>query len=179
MSLSYETMLELMALADGELQGEAKERAESLAARDEEARRVVEAMRAGGVRAWLNETVDQQGPAADGIVDEVMAKLEGGPGRLSGGRTRRASPVMKAQAIVASALAIAAGIAIYVRSSHQGTTPAPVASVRAANPLTLANSVEVDEIDSVAHVSIFEISPNGNTAARSSVVVWIDETEEN
>lgn len=180
MSLSHETMLELMALVDGELEGEAKERAESLAARDEEARRVVESLRANGVRAWLNDTVAQRSRAADGIADAVMARLDVGSGRLSAGRARRGSPVMKAQAIVASVLAIAAGIAIVVRSSHSRTSPAPVASARVPNPLTLANSVEVDEIDSVAHVSIFEISPNGNSASQSSVVVWIDdETEAN
>jgi anti-sigma factor RsiW len=179
MSLPYETMLELMALVDGELEGEAKARAESLASRDEEARRVVEALRASGVRAWLSETVEQT-RAADGVADQVMAKLEERPGPMSIGRARRVSRVMKVQAIVASTLAIAAAAAIYARSGHRGNTPAPVASVHAPNPVTLAKSVEVDEIDTVANVSIFEISPSGNSPTRSSVVVWIDdETEDN
>jgi hypothetical protein len=186
MSLSHEAMLELMALVDGELHGEAKERAENLAARDEEARRLVEAMRATGVRTWLNETVEMRTRAADGIADEVMARIDGGPSRMPITRLRRGSRVMMAQAIVASALAIAAGIAIYVRSGAHGreffglSNRAPVASVRNANGVTLASSVEVDEIDSAGHVSIFEISANANSAIRSSVVVWIDdETGEN
>jgi hypothetical protein len=171
MSLSHETMLELMALADGELQGAAKERAESLAARDEEARRVVEAMRATGVRTWLNETVERQASAADGIADEVMARLDVGPLRVPRARAGRGSRVMVAQAVVASAFAIAAVVTIYVRSGAHKTTRESASS-------TPGGSVEVDEIDSSGHVSIFEISAKANPAMRSSVVVWIDDEGE-
>jgi hypothetical protein len=174
MSFSRETMLELMALADGELHGEAKERAESLAARDEEARRVVEAMRATAVRTWLNDVVSEQTRAADGIADDVMARLEAEPPPLSIATARRVRRIAKAQVVLFSAFAVAAALAIYVRSHHHPTMGAPVASVRAPNGVTLANSVEVDEVDSVANVSIFEIQPTSPTQ-RSSVVVWIDD----
>ena len=45
MSLSQETLFDLMALADGELEGDARERAEKLVSQSEEARRIVEGMR--------------------------------------------------------------------------------------------------------------------------------------
>jgi hypothetical protein len=175
MSLSQETVLELMALADGELQGEAKERAESLALRNEEARRLVEAMHATRVRAWLNDAVAEQTRPADAIADEVMARLDEGPRRWSQARGRRGSKVMLAQAIVASTLAIAAGVAICLRSDERRVAKAPVASLRVPPGEAPPQSVEVDEIDSTAHVSIFEISAAANPTMRSSVVVWIDD----
>src|SRR5579871_5375787 len=75
MSLSRETMLELMALADGELHGGARERVERLVADNEEARRVVEAMRAPQLGAWLGEAVNGRSAAADGVADAVMATI--------------------------------------------------------------------------------------------------------
>jgi hypothetical protein len=136
MSLPHETVLELMALADGELQGEAKARAEKLVAESEEARQVVEAMRAPDVGAWLGEALDPQLSAADGIADAVMAKLaaepvqEGGSVvRLSDARARRASRVQVAVAAVGAALVLAAGVALYVRAGNKAADErAPVAS---------------------------------------------------
>jgi hypothetical protein len=176
MSLSHETMLELMALADGELEGEAKERAESLAARDAEARRVLEAMRSTQVRSWLNDAVAQQARAADGIADAVMEKLDAEPGPVSRASPRRVRRIAVAQAVVTSAFAIAAAVAIYLRSSgHEHETGrAPVASVRVPSGVTMASSVEVEEIDSLANVSIFEI-PAATPTRPSTVVVWIDD----
>jgi len=172
--LSHETMLELMALADGELEGEAKERAESLAARDEEARRVLETMRSTQVHNWLNDAVGQQARAADGIADAVMERLEADPAPVSRATQRRVSRIAVAQVVVTSAFAIAAAVAIYLRSNETETGRAPVASVRVPNGVKMASSVEVDEIDSLANVSIFEI-PAATPTRPSTVVVWIDD----
>jgi len=55
MSLSRETMLALMAYADGELEGKERARVDALLAKSEEARRVVQAMCGGAVGAWLSQ----------------------------------------------------------------------------------------------------------------------------
>jgi hypothetical protein len=208
MSLSRETMLELMALADGELEGQAKERAEALAAQSGVARRVVESMRDSGIRVWLGEALEEQARSADGIADAVMAKIAAasagvpsalpghaqkreapaGTRRLPAARPWRRSRVAVVGAALGSALAIAAAVAIHVRTGEQalvaragapgGETrapePSPTTLPRQAGP-SPARGVEVEEIDSPSHVSIFEISAVANAAEPSSVVVWIDD----
>jgi hypothetical protein len=174
MTLSREAMLELMALADGELEGEARARAEALAAESEEARRVVDSMRETDVRRWLSDAVEQRARTADGIADAVMAKLQGGAGRRTPSGARRSPRVVLARAAMGSALAIAAAATLYVgiRKSER----APTAVIATGSELSAANgAVEVEEIDSVAHVSIFQISGQANPSARSSVVVWVDD----
>jgi hypothetical protein len=141
MSLSPETMTELMALADGELEGEARERAERLAAESEEARQLVEAIRSPVLGTLLARVMNERTAAADGIADAVMAKLEaakrsgkrdavdGGVVRLSDARARRG--ITRGQlAVLGGALVLAATILLYMRSSQDGLDrPAPVASV--------------------------------------------------
>jgi hypothetical protein len=152
MSLTPETMLELMALADGELEGHARARVEKLVAESEEARRVVDAMRAPELGAWLAEAVDARAGAADGIADAVMAKLasspahrdrdsdrdrSGAPGHEDGGVVRlaattgrRISRVQVAVAAAVGAMALAAGIAVIARvAGREEMSSAPVAPV--------------------------------------------------
>jgi hypothetical protein len=182
--------MELMALADGELDGAARERAERLVADNEEARRAVEAMRSPVLGTWLGEVVHGRvaAAAADGVADAVMARLDaqsardgaaaqrgaaqqedGGVVRLADARARRRAPWVPVMASLAAALAIAAGVAVVLRSMGRGEAPsAPVASVaeppRPA-PSAIAQSyalpregVEVEEIDSPSRgVSVFEI----------------------
>jgi hypothetical protein len=174
MTLSRETMLELMALADGELEGEAKARAEALATQNEDARRVVDSMREAGVRLWLNDVVERRAPSADGIAETVMARLAVAEGHQPRARARQSSRVAMARAAFGTALAIAAAVAIYV-GQHKAER-APTAAVGTSAGETAGHgAVEVDEIDSMAHVSIFQISAIANPSARSSVVVWVDD----
>jgi anti-sigma factor RsiW len=181
MSLSRETMTELMAFADGELDGEARARVEKLAAESPEARRLVEAMRSPALGVWLAEGMDERTAAADGIADAVMAKIDAarkdagieGVVRLSAARSRRSSITRGQVAAMAGFLALAATIFLYMRNDREGTDlVAPVAS--AVIPTTIVPSadqppvaattamaqaatppqgqgVEVDEIDSPAH----------------------------
>jgi len=208
MSLPRETLLELMALADGELEGEAKHRAEKLVAESQEARRLVETMRAchADVGAWLDEALEPRLAAADGIADAVMARVEAERGeggsvvRLADARARRASRVQVTVAAVGAALALAAGVLLYMRSDRGGQDHATVASVdipsldvrpppvlptatvaqQTARP---SQGVEVDEIDSPSRgVSVFEIPIGAAAAARagggggpSSVVIMVDD----
>jgi len=82
------------------------------------------------------------------------------------------------------ALAMAAGVALYVTRHPRPDEAAPVAKVELAPPKsgteTPADGVEVDEIDSPAHdISVFEINGNGaaaaNPARSSSVVIWVED----
>jgi hypothetical protein len=195
MSLTRETMLELMAFADGELEGEARDHAERLVARSDEARRVVEAMRLPLLGVWLSATMEEKASGADGVADAVMSKIDraradagiGGVVRLSDARARRSSGVTRGQlAVLGGILVLAATILLYVRSDHDGTSVvSPVASVHfptvvprpglppvpsapggLAQQQGATQGVEVDEIDSPAHgVTVFEIPAGGMAAA--------------
>jgi hypothetical protein len=157
-SLSRETLLDLMGFADGELEGEARDRAEKLVASSEEARRVVEAMRDGTLGAWLGEVTQDRAIAAgaDGIAEAVMAKVAAvhpgvvrvapSPlpppvpiGDLSARRAFRGWGAVRG----GLALAIAAGVAaLYVRM--QPTRPeghSPVAQVGPSAALPEAPSL--------------------------------------
>jgi hypothetical protein len=194
LSLPRETLLELMAFADGELDASARVRAEKLLSENAEARRVVEGLRLHSrtVGAWLGAAVEARAVAADGVADSVMATIEvardpGGVIRLAAMGGRRSSRLRGARTTAIAALAVAAAVAIYARSQHGAipTGAAPVARVlapsppsalpgsqTAASPSALAQEtepppagVEVDQIDSPSRgVSVFEI-PLGSAAA--------------
>lgn len=193
MSLSHDTVLELMSLADGELEGDDKERVEQLVSSSEEARRVVEAMRRGDVGAWLATSMDERAgkAGADGIADAVMAAVRqaaNGPSKASvsseaggvvsmAGRARRSSRLQIAVSAAAAGLALAAAVALYVRAGGDRTADhAPVASVgippvdfqvpsASVAQAEPAGGVEVNEIDAPSRgVSVFEI-PVGAAAA--------------
>lgn len=184
MSLSQQTLLDLMAFADGEVDGDERARLEKLVAESPEAASVVEAMRAPALGAFLGGEIDRVGTAADGIADAVMTKLEA-PVPLR----RRPAAVT---ATVIGSLALAAGLALWVTTSrtHGDDPQAPVASVGAPAPDIApapasrpVQGVEVDELDSPSRAfSVFEIPVSGGAAgaaaqagAPSSVVIMIDD----
>jgi anti-sigma factor RsiW len=201
-SLSREATLDLMAFADGELTGEARERTEELLAQSEEARRVVAAMRSGvpAIRFWLVDAFGQQSRRADGIADAVMGAIaRAGAPTTVGAPLEQVPPVAHARRarvftrVVAAAggLAVAALVAMVLGSGAHRGERAPSAGVTTASSgkigasptavgrietADLGRGVEVEEIDSAKHVSIFEIS--GATASAQSVVVWIDDDQE-
>jgi hypothetical protein len=150
-SLPREAQLEVMALADGELEGDERQRVERLVADDEEARRLFEAMRSPLLAMWVNEATREQSGAAAGIADNVMARLSVRPDQAQGGvvrrapsddrgdRTERAGRAGRARArgpvrfaAVVGALALAAGVALYARTMVEppGSRYSPVASVQ-------------------------------------------------
>ena len=217
MSLSHETMMELMSLADGELEGEAKLRIERLVAESDEARRAFDGLRAPHVPLWLSDSLARRGDKAeaDGIVNAVMAAIpvsgavgasgsEARPSgtvvRLDAAKRRHELSSSRSGALVATFVgvaALAAGVALFVKSTAKQGDRMPVASVGMpsvdmqrppAEPSGLG--VEVDDIDSPSRgISVFEISlapaltGAGAAAAAnvgapksgSSVVVWIDD----
>jgi hypothetical protein len=200
-SLSPEALLELMALADGELEGDAKARVEKLVVDDEEARRVVDGMRSSAVALWLNGTLSARAASRDNdaIADAVMARLgaagvpRGGVGPPSAARSPRPRSVRnRIAAAVGVSLALAAGAALFWQVATQRAsdrTPmahlgAPTVELAPAAPSAARSAqagVEVQQIESPARgVSVFEI-PAGSAAAAaggarpSSVVIWIDD----
>jgi hypothetical protein len=142
-------MLELMALADGELDGGARERAERLVADNEEARKVVEAMRAPQLGAWLGEAVHGRTAAADGVADAVMTAITSQaagsvgpdaaavPANEGGGVVRLAAPPRRRAGWVpvVTLVALAAGVLLVLRSIRRDEAePVPVASVTPSIP---------------------------------------------
>ncbi len=205
MSLSHETVLELMGLADGQLEGEAKTRAEKLVAESDEARQVVESMRRSPVGGWLRETTHAHSARSaarlPGIADAVMARVgavrpeDGGVVRLARPRHPRSIRARVVFATAALALGLAAGAAIYARSvGTRGDDLSPVASV-GMPPVFLvpsasvaeqaartppASGVEVNEIDAPRDMSVFEIplsaaAGRANPSQSSSVVIWVED----
>jgi hypothetical protein len=192
-----------MALADGELEGDEKARAEKALAASAEARLLVEGFRANHLAQWLGESLEERAAAADGIADAVMARVarEGAEERrvvsLSSTKNAKKKSRMGVAAPVAfAALSLAAGVAMTLREADKPRdTSAPVAMTPAATEddpqasalaqraaPAAAQGVEVDEIDSVSRgVSIFEIPvvPSAAAAANapppSSVVIMIED----
>jgi hypothetical protein len=183
MSLSHETVLELMSLADGELEGDDKERVEKLVAASDEARQVLEAMRGAEVGTWLSESMhDRAGLAgADGIADAVMSAVEGsaqgrsvapkasratssaslqtgGVVSIAGGRARRSSRLQVALSVTAAGLALAAAVALYVRAGGDRMEErAPVASVGIPPVDFQVPSTTVAQAEPVGGVEVNEI----------------------
>jgi hypothetical protein len=197
-------VLELMALADGELAGEEKVRAERVVAESEEAQRLVEGFRRGHIAEWLRADAAERAPQAEGIADAVMAKVaresppEGAVRAIAIARRRPARPGLAPAAF--AALALAAGVALLVQGGNPGESNAPVATgpviSSPAGPLALSPpreelpaavatheratlGVEVDDIDSPSRdVTVFEIPVGAAAAAAarpSSVVIMIED----
>jgi hypothetical protein len=204
MTLPRETVLELMGLVDGELDGDAKARAEQLVATEDEARRLVDAMRASPVGEWVRESEAKRAAEVGSIADAVMIRLgpaavpgavDGGVVRLAPRPRRRSGRGPAIVAGVAAGLVMAAGVALYLRggSPPPADDVAPVASIVLPPPSEAFASasagegkapalkgVEVHQIEAPSRaVSVFEI-PLGAAAAaanpgHSSVVIWVEE----
>ncbi len=197
MSLPPDTMLELMALADGELQGDARERAEKLVAQSDEARRIVEQLRSPALGSLLEEAMNERAGTADGIADAVMARLERlerkdeAPAvvRLADARARARRGVPRPLlAGTLAVLGVAAAVALYFHSGREGPdVRSPVASVGRSSvdvqapPIARpAEDVEVDQVESEHDITVFSIPLGGAAAAAipgnpSSVVIMIED----
>ena len=158
-TLSRDAMLELMAYADGELEGDDLARVEALVASSDEARRIVQSM--GGVADWVR-VADEASPRreashrmADGIADGVMAQIAmsvaaplgsaASPASpsisLDAARTRRASRRAPGRLAAAGVglLALAAGTVLLLRSNGGGVD-APHAAHTKATKTVVAQS---------------------------------------
>jgi len=202
MSLSHETMLELMQYADGELHGEARARVEGLIETNDEARGVVEAM--GMLGDVVRDGVDDRIGAADldGLTESVMAAIALGVAasakdvRVPATRgapvvplARRAGPAHRrfgAVSAVVGVLALAAAVVLFVRFQGQAerSTEPRFASAAPSEEAAPENGalrkgaealgVDLEEVRSVENkVDVFFVPPAKSAGA--SVVVWIDD----
>jgi hypothetical protein len=195
MKLSPEAVLQVMALADGELEAEERAHAERLVMESEEARELLDGFRSPLVAVWLAAEVEQRAAAADGIADRVMARVmrESAEERVLGLADARAKKKRLGAAPVAfAALSLAAGVAILMGEGEREVgESAPVASIDLPAPEPpepsasamsqrgpMAPGVEVDGIDSPFHdVSVFEMPPTAaaNAKGPSNVVILKDD----
>ena len=182
MSLSEQTMLDLMAYADGELNDSATKRIEKLVARDAEARNVLEAMQTLSQCVQIS-SADCPAPTADidGIVDSVMKTVSTLPIPKDEERPIRLLRAGTA-AVVSALIAVAAGWALFapdlarstdkiaaMESARQALDVAknapptqPGSVVATADPpppvLSEPGGVELDHVESPSHeVSVFYV----------------------
>jgi anti-sigma factor RsiW len=189
-TLSAETMLELMAYADGELDGDDLARIESLIATDPDAERVVSTMHTLGDCVRVTEGERRIPKIVDRIADDVMAKIEAEKARRTVAPLQP-RPIRLRNAIVAgsisAAIAMAAGWAMFVRPPDDAP-PAPVAvvapvvapkAIPTAAPVTPdGTGVDLNQVESPAgQVSVFYVPAvaAGGLADEnvSSVVLWL------
>jgi anti-sigma factor RsiW len=192
MSLSRQTMLELMAYADGELPSADHARIEQLLASNDEARRVVGAI--GELSEWVDEAYEEPSAVlSNDIATVVMARVKSLP------QTERVAPVVdlasvrrtRILAVAVAAVALAAGVMLYNRGEPRTAmgpdraTPPPIATLPATPPapsappieVAAAGGVDVEHVESPSHeVSVFYL-PAVAAANASSVVVWIGDDD--
>jgi anti-sigma factor RsiW len=195
--LSKESMLELMAYADGELDGDDLTRIEMLIASNPEAERVVSSMHTLGDCLRVTEGERRIPKIVDRIADDVMAVVATA---AKAAKARQVvvplapRPVRVRNAIVAgtvsAAIAVAAGWSMFVQAPEP-VPAAPLAIAVTAPPVTATASapavtpnatpdgtgVDLNEVESPAQVSVFYVPAvaAGEVADEnvSSVVLWL------
>jgi anti-sigma factor RsiW len=202
-TLSSETMMKLMAYADGELEGRERLEVEELLATDAAAAEVVVQIAGlGGFVKLGHDDRDAQAIASFDVADAVMAKVKGADAdrtakvvsissassassALSALSARRSANRTKVIGGAVAALALAASVFLLARPGEtpMGASPGAGGAV-AANPPPApvvsdpaSPGVEVSAVESPGQtVSVFYL-PSGNELT-TSVVVWVDETGE-
>ena len=170
-------MLDVMAYADGELEGEALARTEKLVESNAEAKELLASLDAigDGVRSAFD-------PSGVDVRDAVMGKIT--PNDFDKARIKRTARTRIA-VVGAGFVAIAAAIMFYMRDVNQASrvANAPVDSASAQPALASAapTGVQVDFVDTPTPISVFYL-PAENTGAEGktdtppSVVVWVDDS---
>jgi hypothetical protein len=201
MSLSREAMLDVMAYVDGELEGDALDRTESLLASDDDAARLALELRTLGDCVRIIQTDRAQGQDPDQIADDVMKALDKKVVAIAPLAVRRRNAIIIGS--FSTAFAIAA--AWFLLAHNDGVslpgapenhpvaqasappipdpvvpTPTAVDPEKMAAEAYMQSGVDVESVDSPKHeVSVFYVpgtaSANPNA---SSVVVWIGEDEQ-
>jgi anti-sigma factor RsiW len=195
MSLSQETMIELMAYADGELAEADRARVSELVKSDADAARVVASMvRVGDwTRAAADDAEHASSSIANSIADGVMDQIDGRAskkpmapvGDLAAMREKRAIGVKFALG-VAALVAIAASFVLLTRGTEEVEPPVaklapaelpappptakapidPMPAMAAAVQSGQALGVEIGKIDSQSKdVSVFYLPPGAGSAS--------------
>ena len=177
MSLDEAQMMDVMALADGELEGEDLARTEKLVAEDAEAKELFASLRAigDGVRGSFDV------PKID-VSHAVMRSIT--PNDLDKARIKRTARTRMA-VVGVSLVAIAAAVMFYVRDQQQQQQAQNAAADSGAQVLASSSltGVEVDFVDTPTPVSLFYVPAEKTTSGAegkttetpASVIVWVDD----
>jgi anti-sigma factor RsiW len=165
MSLSSKDMMDVMAWADGELEGAEAARIEALVEKDADAKELVQSI---GVLGDFVREQDAKAKTPD-LTERVMAKI--GPNDIERARLKRGMQTRVGAALV-TLTALAAGVFLYQRT-HTSVAPAVGNNdvpVTAPGP----TGVEVGQVDTSQHaVSVFYVP---SEKGPETTVVWIDDT---
>jgi len=183
MSLSQQQMLDVMAYADGELGGDDEARVRALLDESADAKELYASLQAigDGVRRAA-EPIDSDVDVADAVMRRIQ------PNDLDKARIRRTNRV-RMGVVAASLVAIAAGVAFYVRQNGAGPqatnypTSSSILPTAGSDTNALASlhttGVEVDSVDTPESVSVFYVpADDPDPAAKgggSTLVVWVDD----
>ena len=179
MSLSEAQMMDVMSLADGELEGEDLERTTKLVEENADAKELFASLRAigEGVRGSFDV------PKID-VAHAVMRSIT--PNDLDKARIKRTARTRMA-VVGVSLLAIAAAVMFYVRDQQQQQAAQNAAKDGGAQAVLASSSptgVEVDFVDTPTPVSVFYVPAEKTTTAGAegkttetpaSVIVWVDD----
>lgn len=179
MTLTQDQVLDVMAWADGELEGADAARVEALVASNAEAQELVRSFDALG--DFVRTSHHREQIAAVGVADAVMAKTK--PNDIERARLKRAQKG-RVVLIAATLAAIAAGVLVYARTQPVALPNAHAPSANPA-PLALSEGVQVDQVDGQDNgVSVFYVpaedpvpsDPDQAPKTPNTTVVWIDDT---
>ncbi len=183
-TFSEDDMIDLMAYADGELEGKDLERVEALLRDDPQAALVVASFGTLGDCVRVTEADRRVPKIVDRIVDDVMEKLPKKPRAaevipLAPRAVRMRNAVLAGS--VSALLAAAAAWALFFRPGEVAPPPAPVAvqehapkpaAPRATGiPSLPVEGTSLDGVESPSQVSVFYVQSDDEKS--SSVVVWV------
>ncbi len=183
MSLTEQQMMDVMALADGELEGDALARTQKLVEENAEAKELVASLGALGDGVRSAHATDV---GAIDLRDAVMAKVT--PNDLDKARIKRTART-RMLVVGGSLVALAAAVLLYIRdvnTTHAVNTSSADASV--VDPATqlasaAATGVQVDFVDTPTPVSVFYLpaettggETEGKTETPATTVVWVDDS---
>lgn len=175
MTLSSEKMMQLMAYADGELEGAERAEIEKLVASDADAARFVEQV--AGLGDFVkdgHEHRDAETVRSFDVADAIMAKTKSSADVVSMAAARQRRVIALG---VAAALGLAASVFLLARPSEAPLQGGAVAVGTQKPAPSEGPGVEVTPVESPGQtVNVFYV-PSGNELS-TSVVVWVDETGE-
>ena len=175
MSLDSETMMKLMAYADGELEGADRAEVEKLLLKEPDAARfIADVANLGTYAEEIHASRDAKAVAKIDLTNAIMAKVEKPAAAkvvpISGARKKKVSgPVIGG---IVAAMALAASIFLFAKPEETPMAKAPPPAP-APQPDTVPG-IEVDTADSPGQkVQVF-YGP-GKTEMQTSVVIWVDD----
>lgn len=196
MSLSSETMMKLMAYADGELEGAERAEAEKLLATDPDSVRFVEQLGGLGELVELGYAAKSGKAVATFDVAEAVMSLAKPAAKtasvssLAAAREKKGGRGAKVGVAIVAVLALAASVFLVAQHRTDETPmakgpvvqpatpqPAPEATVASNASSNSGAGVDVSTVNSPgSSVSVFYL-PTANELS-TSIVVWVDETGE-